>query len=84
MIIIMFKNKIINSNNSDLRSVFTIECKDIILREFQLEDLDAIYNITLQPEIREFLPDWIATKEKRRERCITITNSKKVNGNIKT
>lgn len=51
----------------NLRNIFTIECKDIVLREFQLEDLDAIYNITLQPEIREFLPDWIATKEKRRE-----------------
>ena len=48
-------------------NVFTIECMDIVLREFQLEDLDAIYNITLQPEIREFLPDWIATKEQRRE-----------------
>ena len=49
------------------RKVFTIECKDIILREFQLEDLDAIYMLTLQKEITEFLPDWIATKEKRRE-----------------
>ena len=67
MIIIMSENKIINSNNSNLKNVFTIECKDIVLREFQLEDLDAIYNITLQPEIAEFLPDWIATKEKRRE-----------------
>jgi len=63
----MSENKITNSNNSNLRNIFTIECKDIVLREFQLEDLDAIYNITLQPEIREFLPDWIATKEKRRE-----------------
>lgn len=60
----MSENKIINSN---LENVFTIECKDIVLREFQLEDLDSIYNITLQREIREFLPDWIATKEKRRE-----------------
>ncbi|WP_243156370.1 GNAT family N-acetyltransferase [Clostridium sp. C8-1-8] len=51
----------------DSNKVFTIECKNIILREYQVEDLDAIYNITLQPEIREFLPDWIATKEKRRE-----------------
>ena len=60
----MSENKIINSN---LGNVFTIECEDIVLREFQLEDLDSIYNITLQREIREFLPDWIATKEKRRE-----------------
>jgi [ribosomal protein S5]-alanine N-acetyltransferase len=48
-------------------NVFTIECKDIYLREFQLEDLDAIYTLTLQPEITNFLPDWIATKEQRRE-----------------
>lgn len=58
----MSESKITNSKN-----VFAINCKDIVLREFQLEDLDAIYNITLQPEIAEFLPDWIATKEKRRE-----------------
>lgn len=32
-----------------------------------MEDLEDIYNITLQPEIAEFLPDWIATKETRRE-----------------
>lgn len=49
------------------KNVFTIECEDIILREFQLEDLDAIYNLTLQDKIREFLPDWISTKEQRRE-----------------
>jgi|GEM_PF-164052 len=56
-----------NLNNSNLKNIFTIECMDIVLREFQMEDLDAIYNITLQPEVKEFLPDWIATKEKRRE-----------------
>jgi len=32
-----------------------------------MEDLEDIYNITLQPEIAEFLPDWVATKETRRE-----------------
>lgn len=67
MIIIMSESKITNSNNVNSKEVFTIECKDIVLREFLLEDLDAIYNITLQPEIAEFLPDWISTKEKRRE-----------------
>lgn len=56
-----------NDVNITTRKVFTIECKDIILREFQLEDLDAIYMLTLQKEITEFFPDWIATKEKRRE-----------------
>jgi ribosomal-protein-alanine N-acetyltransferase len=67
MIIIMPKSKVTNCNDINSKKIFTIECKDIVLRAFQLEDLDAIYNITLQPEIEEFLPDWIATKEKRRE-----------------
>lgn len=63
----MSDSNTINLNNVNSKKVFTIECKDIVLREFQLEDLDAIYNLTLQPEITIFLPDWIATKEKRRE-----------------
>lgn len=67
MIIIMSKSEITNYDDITSKDVFTIECKDIVLREFQLEDLDAIYTITLQPEIIEFLPDWKATKEKRRE-----------------
>lgn len=63
----MYDNNSTNINNGNLKKVFTIECKDIVLREFLLEDLDPIYKITLQPEIAEFLPDWIATKEQRRE-----------------
>ncbi len=63
----MSKSKVKNDEGITSRKVFTIECEDIILREFQLEDLDEIYDLTLQPEITEFLPDWIATKEKRRE-----------------
>ncbi|WP_243277914.1 GNAT family N-acetyltransferase [Clostridium yunnanense] len=63
----MCKSEIMTPNNIKSKKVFTIDCKDVVLREFQMEDLDAIYNITLQPEIEEFLPDWIATKEQRRE-----------------
>ena len=48
-----------------MKNIFTIECKDIILREFRLEDLDELFALTLQPEITDFLPDWIATKEQR-------------------
>lgn len=48
-------------------SIFKIEGDRIYLRESQLSDLDDIYNITLQPEIAEFLPDWIASKEQRKE-----------------
>lgn len=56
-----------NYENINAANIFTIQCKDIFLKEFQIEDLDAIYNLTLQPEITEFLPDWIATREIRRE-----------------
>jgi [ribosomal protein S5]-alanine N-acetyltransferase len=48
-----------------MKNIFAIECKDIILREFRLEDLDELYALTLQSEITDFLPDWIATKEQR-------------------
>lgn len=48
-----------------MKKIFTIECKDIILREFVLEDLDELYGLTLQKEITDFLPDWISTKEQR-------------------
>ena len=43
----------------------TIECKDVILREFLVEDVDAIYNLTQQPHIIEFLPEWSVPKEQR-------------------
>ncbi|MBD0384399.1 GNAT family N-acetyltransferase [Paenibacillus sedimenti] len=46
-------------------NVFTIECKDIILREYRIEDLDEFYVLTLQPEILEFLPGWNVPKEQR-------------------
>jgi ribosomal-protein-alanine N-acetyltransferase len=49
-----------------VKNIFEIECKDIVLREFEIDNLDALYNLTLQPEITDFLPDWIATKEQRR------------------
>lgn len=54
----MSENKITNA-----KEVFTIDCSDIVLREFRLEDLDELYNLTLQPEITDFLPDWIGTKD---------------------
>lgn len=48
------------------KRLFRIECKDIVLREFALADLGPLYNLTLQKEIIEFLPDWGGTKEQRR------------------
>ncbi|MGY5344044.1 GNAT family N-acetyltransferase [Paenibacillus glucanolyticus] len=44
---------------------FMIECEDIVLREYMLEDLDAIYKITHEPEIRQYLPGWDVPKEQR-------------------
>jgi ribosomal-protein-alanine N-acetyltransferase len=48
-----------------LNNLFTIDCGDILLREFRVEDIDAIYELTSQPEVYEFLPDWKSTKEQR-------------------
>ncbi|MFG1731818.1 hypothetical protein [Paenibacillus lautus] len=44
---------------------FTIECEDILLREYKMEDLDAIFKITHEPEIRQFLPGWDVSREQR-------------------
>jgi len=46
-------------------SLFTIDCGEILLREFREEDVDAIYELTSQPEVYEFLPDWRSTREQR-------------------
>ncbi|SES25498.1 hypothetical protein SAMN04487944_12821 [Gracilibacillus ureilyticus] len=48
-----------------MSSIFTIDCGEIILREFLEEDVEAIYQITSQPEVYEFLPDWSSTREQR-------------------
>ncbi|KFM99053.1 GNAT family N-acetyltransferase [Bacillus clarus] len=45
--------------------LFTIDCGDILLREFTIQDAEAIYMIAKQPEVSEFLPDWKSTKEQR-------------------
>ncbi|GAB6988280.1 GNAT family N-acetyltransferase [Paenibacillus pini] len=44
---------------------FIIDCGDILLREYKVEDLDALCALTQQPEIKEFLPDWDVPKEQR-------------------
>jgi len=48
-----------------MKNILVIGCKDICLREFMLKDLDKLYELTLQKEITDFLPDWISTKEQR-------------------
>ncbi len=53
-------------------NMLTINCKDIMLREFRLEDLDELYNLTLQPEITDYLPDWKGTKEQYKDWLVNI------------
>lgn len=57
-----------NKTNIDSQGMpFTIECEDILLREYMVEDLDAIFKITHEPEIRQFLPGWDVSREQRLE-----------------
>jgi len=46
-------------------NAITIECQDIQLREFRVDDLEAIYDLTQQAHIREFLPEWNVSREQR-------------------
>ncbi|MFJ5788661.1 GNAT family N-acetyltransferase [Lysinibacillus sp. NPDC093197] len=48
-----------------MHNLFTIDCGEILLREFSSEDVDGIYKLTSQPEVYEFLPDWCSTREQR-------------------
>jgi [ribosomal protein S5]-alanine N-acetyltransferase len=48
-----------------MNNLFTIDCGEILLREFRIEDVDAIYELTSQPEVYEFLPDWRSTRDQR-------------------
>ncbi|RED52910.1 GNAT family N-acetyltransferase [Cohnella lupini] len=56
------------SNSQDRsKNLFTIECREIILREYQVEDLDELQNLTWQPHFYEFLMDWNVSKEQRED-----------------
>lgn len=68
----MYENKVTNYENINSKKVFTIECKYIVLREFQFEDLDELYALTLQSEITDILPDWRGTKEQRKDWLINV------------
>lgn len=48
-----------------MNDLFTIDCGEILLREYLIEDVDALYELTSQPEVYEFLPDFKTTKEQR-------------------
>lgn len=48
-----------------MNELFTIDCGDIFLQEFRIEDVDAMCEITSQSEVYEFLPDYKQTREQR-------------------
>jgi RimJ/RimL family protein N-acetyltransferase/GNAT superfamily N-acetyltransferase len=52
---------------SERRKPFRIDCGDIYLQEFSIEDANHIHRISNQPEISCFLPDWKSTGEQRVE-----------------
>ncbi|QWH42555.1 GNAT family N-acetyltransferase [Bacillus mycoides] len=49
----------------NLTRLFRIDCGDIYLQEFTIQDAESIYKISNQPEIEKFLPDWKSPKEQR-------------------
>lgn len=48
-------------------NIFTIDCEDVILREFTVNDLDDFHSLTWQPEIYKYLPGWNISKEQRKD-----------------
>jgi len=48
-------------------NTFIIDCKDVILREFIVTDLDEFQSLTWQPEIHEYLPGWNVSQEQRKD-----------------
>ncbi|GIQ71401.1 N-acetyltransferase [Xylanibacillus composti] len=43
----------------------SIDCDDLILRGYVLDDIESIYSITQEPEVKEYLPDWDVPKKQR-------------------
>lgn len=56
-----------NARSDSKENIFTIECKDVILREFLVTDLDDFHSLTWQPEIHGFLPGFNVSKEQRKD-----------------
>lgn len=44
-----------------------IESAEVILRPYRMDDVDAIYELTQEAAVVEFLPDWNVSKSQRRE-----------------
>ncbi|KAA0546606.1 GNAT family N-acetyltransferase [Bacillus sp. BGMRC 2118] len=50
-----------------MSEVFTIDCGEIVLREYSLQDADSIYKIALEEQVTNFLPDWKTSRKQRHE-----------------
>jgi RimJ/RimL family protein N-acetyltransferase len=57
--------KILSANSAFQDYPFTIDCKDVYLREYVLDDLEKFHSLTWQPEIHEYLPGCNVSKEQR-------------------
>lgn len=56
-----------NIHPAGQEKAFTIDCKDVILREFIIADLGRFHSLTWQSEINEYLPGWNVSKEQRED-----------------
>lgn len=56
-----------HSTSAEYEELFTIDCKDVYLREFIPADLHRFHSLTWQPEIYEYLPDWRVSREQRED-----------------
>ena len=54
-------------NNNQKEKLFTIDCGEILLREFILEDAEKIYTLANETDISKYLPDWKTSKQQRLE-----------------
>ncbi|MGF7047841.1 RimJ/RimL family protein N-acetyltransferase [Paenibacillus sp. DS2015] len=54
-----------NTHSNSEEHIFKIDCTDIILREYIIDDLEEFHSLTWQPEIHEFLPGYNVSKEQR-------------------
>ncbi|MGG4498860.1 GNAT family N-acetyltransferase [Brevibacillus reuszeri] len=57
----------VNTRSVSEEFIFTIDCPDVILREFVVTDLDIFHSLTWQPEIYEYLLGWNVSKEQRKD-----------------
>lgn len=52
-------------SNKMNESILSIECEDIVLREWLASDFETFHALTWQPEIYQLLPGWNVSRETR-------------------